>query len=122
MVLDTDDYETMEDPRPTLGHELGHIVDVAQRTREHRTADTVGRSTLHNDAREQIKQKRQGIFYPTEPAKEVKKVLKSEGRAWRLGKEIQDIATIPTEMSDQGWKETASSKLRTYTTPYVPYR
>lgn len=121
VVLDTDDYETMEDPRPTLGHELGHIVDVSQRTPEHRTADTVGRSTLHNDAREQIKQERQGIFYPTEPAKEVKKVLKSEGRAWRLGKEIQDIATIPTEMSDQGWKETASSKLRTYTTPYVPY-
>ena len=89
--------------KPTLGHELGHIVDPVQNDPFHAKSDLEGR----NEAR--------ASYRGTEPSENEIAMLKSEGRAWRVGRDLQRATGTfnPTQ-----WEGNARKSLRSYSGPY----
>jgi hypothetical protein len=91
---------------PVLGHELGHVVDPVQSEKYHAMSDLEGRSEM-------------GVAYTGAEASENEKtVLKSEGRAWRMGRDMQKATGTFSPGMEKWWKEAAHQRLRSYTRPY----
>lgn len=88
---------------PTMGHELGHVVDPVQSEKFHAMSDLEGRDEMHV------------AYNGAEPSQNELSVLKSEGRAWRMGREMQK--TTGTFNTPQ-WRKEAQKALLSYTKPY----
>lgn len=89
---------------PTLGHELGHVVDPVQSEKFHAMSDLEGRNEMF------------GAYNGSEPTQNELSVMKSEGRAWRMGRDMQKAVGL--DSPDPVWKEAAQRSLHSYTRPY----
>ena len=85
----------------TLGHELGHIIDPEQ-----------------NEPKqfELIRANRLGV----ESQEGNKATVKSEAKAWKIGKELHKESGTFSPEEEKTWKQLASDSLKTYTQGRVP--
>jgi hypothetical protein len=90
---------------PSVTHELGHIIDKVQNEPDHVTRDNLGRN--------------RGIFDP--PGRDYDDVdnvngavIKSEGRAWRVGRDLQKSVGAFNLDQEAEWKSFARKNLNDY--------
>lgn len=106
VLINVSDFERNKSFVPTLGHELGHVVDPVQNEKHHAMSDLEGRGESY------------AAYTDVEPSQNELAMIKSEGRAWRVGRELQKSVGAFKPENEKVWKDQATKSLRSYTRPY----